>query len=93
MVAGESRVDLRRFLDALGERGISEVVVEGGGTLNRALLSAGLVDRLYLMVIPAVLDAGSVNLFEGGGEIARFRLEEVERVGDFLMLRYRTHSR
>ena len=93
VVAGESRVDLRRFLDALKERGIAEVVVEGGGTLNRALLSAGLVDRLYLMVIPAVLDAGSVNLFEGGGEISRFRLEEVERVGDFLMLRYRTHSR
>lgn len=89
VVAGESRIDLRRFLDVLRERGIREVVVEGGGTLNRALLSAGLVDRLYLMMIPAVLDAGSVNLFEGGGEISRFRLEAVERVGDFLMVRYR----
>jgi 2,5-diamino-6-(ribosylamino)-4(3H)-pyrimidinone 5'-phosphate reductase len=90
VVAGESRIDLRRFLDALAERGLARVVVEGGGTLNRSLLSAGLVDRLYLMMVPAVLDAGSVNLFEGNGKVSRFRLENVERVGDFLMLTYRS---
>lgn len=90
VVAGEARIDLRRFLGALRERGIAEVVVEGGGTLNRALLSEELVDRLYVMLIPAVLDAGSVNLFEGSGEISKFRLENMERVGEFLMLTYRT---
>lgn len=88
VVAGESRIDLRRFLDELSERGLGNVVAEGGGRLNRGLLSAGLVDRLYLMVIPAVLNAGSVNLFEGGGAISRLRLEEVERAGDFLMVTY-----
>ena len=90
VVAGEARIDLRRLLDALAERGIARVVVEGGGTLNRALLSAGLVDTLYLMTVPAVLDAGSVNLFEGSGKVSRFRLEDVERAGDFLMLTYRS---
>lgn len=90
VVAGEERIDLKRFLAALGARGIDGVVAEGGGTLNRALLEAGLVDRLHLILIPAVLDAGSVNLFEGAGGLARFRLESSERVGDYLLLSYRT---
>jgi riboflavin-specific deaminase-like protein len=88
VVAGEERIDLPLFLAGLAERGLPDVLAEGGGTLNRALLAAGLVDRLWLIVFPAVLDAGSVNLFEGGGDLARFRLEGVERVGDFVMARY-----
>ena len=31
----------------LGERGLTRVLVEGGGKLAAALLRAGLVDRLY----------------------------------------------
>ena len=88
VIAGEARIDLRLFLAGLAEKGLPDVLVEGGGTLNRALLAAGLVDRLLLIVFPAVLDAGSVNLFEGAGDLARFRLEGVERVGDFVMARY-----
>jgi riboflavin-specific deaminase-like protein len=88
VAAGDSRIDLRRFVAALAERGLSRVAVEGGGTLNRALLAEGLVDRLYLILIPAVLDAGSVNLFEGAGGLARFRLEECEWIGDYVMMRY-----
>jgi riboflavin-specific deaminase-like protein len=88
VVAGEERIDLPLFLAGLAEKGLTDVLAEGGGTLNRALLAAGLVDRLWLIVFPAVLDGGSVNLFEGGGDWARFRLEGVERVGDFVMARY-----
>jgi riboflavin biosynthesis pyrimidine reductase len=89
VTAGDGeRIDLRSFLAGLAERGLPKVLVDGGGRLNRALLTEGLVDRLQLLVFPAVLDAGSVNLFEGGGELARFRLEGVERIGDYLLLGY-----
>jgi riboflavin-specific deaminase-like protein len=89
IAAGEDRIDLRRFLAGLAGRGLANVVAEGGGTLNRALLEAGLVDRLHLVLIPIVLDAGAVNLFEGPG-FARFRLSSCEREGDYLLLSYRT---
>jgi riboflavin-specific deaminase-like protein len=92
IAAGEDRIDLRRFLAALAERGLANVVAEGGGTLNRALLDAGLVDRLHLVLIPIVLDAGSVNLFEGPG-FTRFRLESSERLGDYLLLSYTPDGR
>jgi diaminohydroxyphosphoribosylaminopyrimidine deaminase/5-amino-6-(5-phosphoribosylamino)uracil reductase len=32
---------------ALGERGLSRVLVEGGGTLAATLVSAGLIDEIY----------------------------------------------
>jgi 2,5-diamino-6-(ribosylamino)-4(3H)-pyrimidinone 5'-phosphate reductase len=49
------RVDLARLLDELGERGIAQLMVEGGGTLVAALLEAGLVDELQLAVAPLLL--------------------------------------
>ncbi len=88
VVCGEERTGLRRFLAGLEARGIASVACEGGGILNRALLAEGLVDRVHLFLLPAVLDAGSVNLFEGAGAPATFRLESVERVGDYLALAY-----
>lgn len=79
---------LAAFLAGLEERGISSVVCEGGGVLNRALLTAGLVERIHLVVLPGVFDGRAVNLFEGPGDPVKLRLEGVERVGDHLWLEY-----
>jgi riboflavin-specific deaminase-like protein len=86
--AGEERIDLAAFLDALAGRGIGSIFCEGGGTLNRALLTAGLVDRIWIVVLPAVLSGGSVNLFAGPGAPARLRLESCERAGDYAWMEY-----
>ncbi len=86
--AGRGRIDLAAFLDGLAARGIGSVVCEGGGALNRSLLTAGLVERIHLLLLPAVLDAGAVHLFEGPGNPVKLRLEGVERTGDFLWLDY-----
>jgi len=87
-VASEDRIDLAAFLAGLEERGISSIACEGGGTLNRSLLTAGLVDRIHLLVIPVVLEARSINLFEGLGAPVPLRLEGCERDGDWLWLEY-----
>jgi diaminohydroxyphosphoribosylaminopyrimidine deaminase / 5-amino-6-(5-phosphoribosylamino)uracil reductase len=91
--AGE-QADLGAFLSGLAERGIVSVHCEGGGTLNRALLEGGFVDRLHLLLMPAVLAAGSVNLFAGGAadSLTGLRLEAAETIEDFLYLRYRVIS-
>jgi riboflavin biosynthesis pyrimidine reductase len=86
--AGRDGIDLRAFLDGLGTRGIGSVVCEGGGALQRSLLTAGLVERIHLVLLPAVLDAGAVNLFEGSGDPVKLRLEGVERAGDYVWLEY-----
>jgi diaminohydroxyphosphoribosylaminopyrimidine deaminase/5-amino-6-(5-phosphoribosylamino)uracil reductase len=54
--ASKGRVDLAAALGLLGARGVTSVLVEGGPALADALLAAGLVDRL------SVILAGDVEL-------------------------------
>lgn len=42
----DGTLDLRAGLQALGKKGVTRVLVEGGATLGAGLLRAGLVDRL-----------------------------------------------
>jgi diaminohydroxyphosphoribosylaminopyrimidine deaminase/5-amino-6-(5-phosphoribosylamino)uracil reductase len=61
------RVDLSAMLKDLAQRGINEVLVEAGSTLNGALLQAHLVDELLFYLAPQMLgDAarGMANLGE-----------------------------
>ncbi len=52
---GAGQVDLPAVMRDLAQRGINEVLVEAGSTLNGALLRAGLVDELLLYVAPQLL--------------------------------------
>jgi len=92
---GEDRVDLPGFFAALAARGLRDVLVEGGGRLNRTLLDQDLVDEVNVVVMPVVLDSASVNLFEGGeGSLRRLRLASCERLGEseLVWLRYTVES-
>jgi|HubBroStandDraft_3_1064219.scaffolds.fasta_scaffold47671_2 diaminohydroxyphosphoribosylaminopyrimidine deaminase/5-amino-6-(5-phosphoribosylamino)uracil reductase len=90
---GESRVDLRSFVEAMAARGLGRVLVEGGGRLNRALLDQQLVEQIHLLLMPVVLDSGAVNAFEGRPDpLRKLRLAEASRLDDFLLLRYSVHS-
>ena len=67
LVAGASRVDLHLALSLLKTRlGASCVVSEAGGGLNGALLRAGLVDELHLVLLPALIgDRDTPTTFDG----------------------------
>jgi diaminohydroxyphosphoribosylaminopyrimidine deaminase/5-amino-6-(5-phosphoribosylamino)uracil reductase len=53
-------------LAALAERGVVDVLLEGGPTLAGAFLAAGLVDRVLAFVAPKFLGAGAAALGEAG---------------------------
>lgn len=61
-VAG--RADLAALMRALGRRGINEVHVEAGATLNGALLQAGLVDEWVAYLAPLVLGHQARGVFD-----------------------------
>ena len=48
-------LDLRAAWRALGRLGANDLLVEGGGGLGAALLRAGLVDRLHLLLAPLLI--------------------------------------
>jgi 2,5-diamino-6-(ribosylamino)-4(3H)-pyrimidinone 5'-phosphate reductase len=53
ITAGKDRVDLRAALEEVAERyGVRTVRVDSGGTLNGALLRAGLADEVSILVHP-----------------------------------------
>ncbi len=67
LVAGDDRVDLslalQRMRDVLG---VTCVVSEAGGGLNGALLRAGLIDELHLILIPTAIGGATVpSIFDG----------------------------
>jgi len=52
------RVDLAALLSALAQRGITSILVEGGGCLITSLLAAGVVDRLVACIAPKLVGTG-----------------------------------
>ena len=61
VVCGDgARVDLRQVLKRLGESGLKNILVEGGGELMAAFLQAKLLQEINLTVTPWVL-GGSQN--------------------------------
>jgi 2,5-diamino-6-(ribosylamino)-4(3H)-pyrimidinone 5'-phosphate reductase len=56
IVAGDDHVDLRTALEELNARyGVKVVRVDSGGTLNGALLRAGLVDEVSVLIEPRLV--------------------------------------
>jgi diaminohydroxyphosphoribosylaminopyrimidine deaminase / 5-amino-6-(5-phosphoribosylamino)uracil reductase len=81
------RLDPHAMLGALAARGITRLMIEGGGALAASFLRDRLVDRLAIFRagialggdgLSGVAPLGSTKL----AQAPRFRLESVERVGD-----------
>ncbi|MBL1319732.1 MAG: bifunctional diaminohydroxyphosphoribosylaminopyrimidine deaminase/5-amino-6-(5-phosphoribosylamino)uracil reductase RibD [Methylophaga sp.] len=56
-------VDLTTMMTALAKRGINEIMVEAGSTLNGALLEAGLIDELIIYMAPKLMGDSAKGLF------------------------------
>jgi diaminohydroxyphosphoribosylaminopyrimidine deaminase/5-amino-6-(5-phosphoribosylamino)uracil reductase len=73
---------LQTVLDALGERSIQSVLVEGGGQVAGAFLDSGLVDKVTFFIAPMIIggrEASPSVAGRGAEKIAdAVRLREVE---------------
>ncbi|WP_282779775.1 MULTISPECIES: dihydrofolate reductase family protein [unclassified Nocardia] len=86
-------VDFAALLDDLGARGVERLMVEGGGAIHTAFLSAGLADEMLMAVAPILVGDSAAPRFlrsaaYPGGPHRRLRLAEVSQVGDIALLRY-----
>jgi diaminohydroxyphosphoribosylaminopyrimidine deaminase/5-amino-6-(5-phosphoribosylamino)uracil reductase len=66
LAGADGKVDLPGVLHDLGRRGINEVLVEAGHTLNGSLMQAGLVDELVLYFAPQLLGDAARGMTEMG---------------------------
>ena len=84
-------VELAAVLADLRGRGIGSVLCEGGPTLNRALLAAGLLDELFLTLSPLVTGDETQPAIVMGGALPApipLALRSVATADGDLYLRY-----
>jgi riboflavin biosynthesis pyrimidine reductase len=71
IVAGETAVDLQEAVAALRDRGIGQVLCEGGPHLLSQLVAEGLLDELCLTVTPVLAGPGPTRVVAGAPFPAR----------------------
>jgi 2,5-diamino-6-(ribosylamino)-4(3H)-pyrimidinone 5'-phosphate reductase len=92
VVSGGDRVDLAAALAAFTERGIRTVRVDSGGALIGALLGAGLLDEISLLMHPRLAGPGGGRRWYGAAMPPAGSLELIASEtfdGGLVWLRYR----
>jgi len=96
--ARAGRMSFAHVMAALGERGFTSVLVEGGGTVAAEALRAGVVDRAVLFVAPTLLGGDGVAAVGPLGirrvaDAIRLTHASVRRIGDDLVVQGRPRWR
>ncbi len=94
IIGNDKHVNLKGLLEKLYDRGITRVLLEGGGTLAWGMLKNNLIDELRLFINPILCGGkNSTSLIMGEGfklmkNSRKFNLESVQRRNSFLILKY-----
>lgn len=94
---GGAHLDLAKALQRLGDRGLTELLVEGGGGLAAALLRAGCVDEIHWFQAPRLIGADGRAALEALGvsglrDAIDLRITRVRRRGVDLHMIARTDA-
>ena len=89
----DDRLSLQAALAALGQRGLTRVLVEGGGAVAAGLLRLGLVDRLAWFRAPRIIGGDGLPAIAGFGlvelsEAPAFVLTDLMNVGNDVLETY-----
>ncbi|MDO9573970.1 MAG: dihydrofolate reductase family protein, partial [Candidatus Contubernalis sp.] len=81
----EGRVDLKELMKVLGERQITNLLVEGGSTLNYQLMQDNLLDKVMFFIAPKLIGGAEAPTPVGGEGV-----ELMEDVYDLIDLQVKT---
>ncbi len=88
----EGRIDLDALMKALGARGITSLLVEGGAQVAGAALKAGIVDKVHFFYAPKIMGGGDgIPMCNGKGpekmsECMPLHHSAVHRAGDDILV-------
>lgn len=98
VAAGEQgRIDLNAALTALGERGITRVLLEGGSHIAAGFLQAGLIDRIIWFRSGRLIGGDGIPAIAGFGidqleQAPTYERVSIDRVAEDVMETYRLVS-
>ncbi len=86
------RVDLTKAIEILGNRGIVDLLVEGGISLTTGLREAGLIDRGVIYTGAVLAGGAGRGVFEGVfrniGDLQPIRITGLERIGPDIKIEF-----
>jgi riboflavin-specific deaminase-like protein len=98
-IFGDDEMDFKGALEWLNKKwGVKQLLCEGGGELNTALIRQNLVDEIYITICPLVFGGrGAPTMADGIGvknvdEATRLRIKTMKRVGQELFIVYRVQK-
>ncbi|MFF3531403.1 RibD family protein [Streptomyces rubiginosohelvolus] len=91
-------LDWGLVLDELGGRGVTRLMVEGGGTVHTQLMASDLADEVHLAIAPLLVGQPEAARFLSaadypGGSTARMKVLEVRAIDDVVLVRYAPKER
>ncbi len=91
---GEARVDLRKLLDILSNRGVKTLMVEGGSRLLHSFFREDLVDRIVIKHIPVVAGDPRAPSYLDGAQMAlsEWKVTDWQCIGDVGVATYARKS-
>lgn len=94
VIAGKTRVELKKLMQFLYRKNIKTILLEGGGTTNWDFVRQGLVDELIVTVTPYLVGGKDAKtLVEGDGfsqisKSLRLRLNKIKHQDNEVVLHY-----
>lgn len=93
IIAGDDDVELSVVIDHLVNRGLTQVLCEGGPTLLAGLIRPGLLDELCLTMAPVVVGGRGLGITSGGPiDMTSFTLTQVLEQQSALLTRWQRRS-
>lgn len=94
----DAPLTMRGLSEDLRIRGVTRLMVEGGGMLHTQFLTSGLADELQLVIAPVFIGDSRARRFALDGSYPwnpdrRAELTDVRRIGDVVLLRYALSAR
>ncbi|HDR4897864.1 TPA: RibD family protein, partial [Bacillus cereus] len=73
VTSGEKHINLYEMLDVLGGKGVSSLLIEGGGEVNASFIENKLIDKLILYIAPKMIGGRMAPSFVEGAGITKMQ--------------------
>ncbi len=92
---GRGKVDLKKLMEILYEKGIKSILLEGGGTLNWGMFKEGLVDEVSVYIAPKIFGGKDAPTYVDGegfktvDECVKLELKNFYKLGEGIVLEFK----
>ena len=94
LIGGEDKVNLPILMNEVFQRGVKTLMLEGGSTLNYAMIQDGLIDEVRICIAPMIIGGVKAKTLVGGEgvdymkEAFKLKLKKNYTLGKDLVLEY-----